>query len=511
MKIGQKIQFIFSVASIAYGVNCYADYYNPNLSTLNQVTPYSFNANPSLPTLNPAFTPLQPPAQSPIPPPQPLSGTIKPLKTNPITSGFAQYGYNDASTPSINPTVLPPPPPKPKGYPPQPFSTTQPVTTNPVPSIIQNQAGYNDRSSPTMATQLYIPQVNKKEKNNQPLPKTIPLDQTNGAPRVTYPLTAGYIDQSMPTATMSELAPHATTVATENPNYIAPTTTATSNQTSANNGITASNNQSSSQTSAATENASQSNEKNSTSENTSNQNGSNNNTVPVNDLTVAAGATANPNGTNASGGSSTGGAGSNTSGSSGGTGGGAAGSNTSSGSGGSAGTNTSGSSGSSSGASSSQTTKKTTASDAAKNIQTCTPGSYSITSPIRPVVNGNVYAAGGINNNPPIVTYTVNGMVNGKCSVSIAQSSVTPAAVTPGGAVSNTVSPAATLSQCQLSSNSLNTLANRVTQSATQYGIPVNSQNDYANSALNSQCNSFLIVNGASVPFKNYSGTPGIP
>lgn len=432
MKMGKQIQFILmSVVTLTLGVNCYADYYNPNLNTSNQPTPYPFTTNPSLPAPNPVVALPPPPAPSQAPQQLLATGSTA-TQNNPITKNFAATGLSDSSTPTLNPAIAPPPAPPPPPYQQQSLGTaTQPPST--VANSLQNLAGYNDTSSPTMTTPLNLPPLTPQPEQIKPLPKSIPLNQSNGETIITQPLTIGYADPSLPTPTMSELAPPPTTVASITGNAPA-TETATNNAN--NNGTTS---------------------------------GTNTNKTT--------------NGASSSGSNTTGG-------------GGAAGSGT-------AGT-------SSSGQPATPTAKSTTSGDAAKNIQTCTPGSYAITSPIRPILSGNVYNSATANN-PPVVTYTVNGMVNGLCSITIIQSAVTPANVSPAGVATNSVSPAATLSKCALNTSNLNTLAQRVQQSSNPYGNPVNPANSYSSQALNSQCNSYFVVNGAAVPYKNYSGAPGLP
>ena len=139
-----------------------------------------------------------------------------------------------------------------------------------------------------------------------------------------------------------------------------------------------------------------------------------------------------------------------------------------------------------------------------QDLQNCVPGSYTMNSSVRPMTNGGYY--GGSNSAPPTMTYTVSGMQNGKCSLTVTQNAVVPSTIQNGSLVpSNTVSPAANVQTCNLSPSDLTTMVGQAqrTQTGGYYGTTPMGSNYYTKQSMNNSCSSFLSVNGAAIPYNN--------
>jgi hypothetical protein len=139
------------------------------------------------------------------------------------------------------------------------------------------------------------------------------------------------------------------------------------------------------------------------------------------------------------------------------------------------------------------------------DLQKCVPGTYAFPSPVKTITTNTYY--GGGNTSPPLQTYSVAGMQDGKCVVSITQSAVTPPSVQNGSLVpSNTQAPAANISKCSLSPNDLATMVGQAqkAQMGGYYGTATPGANYYTQQSLSNACSSYLVVNGAAVPYKSF-------
>lgn len=141
------------------------------------------------------------------------------------------------------------------------------------------------------------------------------------------------------------------------------------------------------------------------------------------------------------------------------------------------------------------------------DLQNCVPGTYAFPSPVKTITTSTYYGSTTANNPPPLMTYSVSGMQNGKCVVSITQSAVTPPSVQNGSfAPSHTAAPAANISTCNLSPNDLATLVGQTqkAQMGGYYGNTTIGSNYYTQQSLTNACSSYLVVNGAAVPYKSF-------
>lgn len=170
----------------------------------------------------------------------------------------------------------------------------------------------------------------------------------------------------------------------------------------------------------------------------------------------------------------------------------------------SGGTNSQGSSGNNStGSTDNQQSNKV--SNNLTDLQKCVPGTYAFPSPVKTITTNTYY--GGGNTSPPLQTYSVAGMQDGKCVVSITQSAVTPPNVQNGSLVpSNTQAPAANISKCSLSPNDLATMVGQAqkAQMGGYYGTATPGANYYTQQSASNACSSYLVVNGAAVPYKSF-------
>lgn len=139
------------------------------------------------------------------------------------------------------------------------------------------------------------------------------------------------------------------------------------------------------------------------------------------------------------------------------------------------------------------------------NLQNCVPGNYSFTSAAKPITVGAMYGSNNVST--PTMTYSVSGMQNGKCVVTVTQSAVVPPTVKNGTyyAAPASASPAANVSKCAFSPGDLSAFVTQTqkTQTGGYYGSSTVGQNVYNQQSVQNSCQSSLMVNGAAIPYTN--------
>lgn len=156
-----------------------------------------------------------------------------------------------------------------------------------------------------------------------------------------------------------------------------------------------------------------------------------------------------------------------------------------------------------SGASATQSNKS---SSNINDLQNCVPGTYTFQSPAKPITVGAMYGSNNVST--PTMTYTVSGLQNGKCMVTVTQSAVVPPTVKNGTyyPAPASASPAANVQKCALSPTDLSSFVSQTqkTQSGGYYGTSTQGQNYYNRQTIQNSCQSSFIVNGAAIPYTSF-------
>ncbi len=139
------------------------------------------------------------------------------------------------------------------------------------------------------------------------------------------------------------------------------------------------------------------------------------------------------------------------------------------------------------------------------DLQNCVPGTYTVQSPAKPITQGAMY--GNNNVSTPTMTYSVAGMQNGKCMVTVTQSAVVPPTIKNGTyyPAPASASPAANTMKCSFSPNDLSSFVNQTQKNQTggYYGTTTLGQNYYNKQSTQNSCQASLMVNGAAIPYTN--------
>jgi hypothetical protein len=161
--------------------------------------------------------------------------------------------------------------------------------------------------------------------------------------------------------------------------------------------------------------------------------------------------------------------------------------------------------------SNSPTAQDTKVSNNLTDLQKCVPGTYAFPSPVKPITNSSYYG-GTTSNPPPLMTYSVSGMQNGKCIVSITQSAVVPPTTIQNGVQTQNpaTSPMANISKCNLSPSDMTNMVNQAqkNQMGGFYGTNTPGSNYYTKQNMTDSCSSYLVVNGAAIPYNSYNSAP---
>lgn len=140
-----------------------------------------------------------------------------------------------------------------------------------------------------------------------------------------------------------------------------------------------------------------------------------------------------------------------------------------------------------------------------QDLKNCVPGTYTLNGQSRPITTPTAYNA-SLNTSTPTMTYTVTGMQNGKCSLSITQNAQVPPTIQNGALVpTNTTTPMANVANCNLSPSDLANMVGQVqkTQTNGYYGTTPMGSNYYTKQGVINSCSSFLAVGGAAIPYNN--------